>query len=375
MAEGKRVNWTAIILTLLGLIVASVLVYVFSLGGEQPRAGATGDEPGQPPAAPAFEKPDSEVLVTSVTNNTVVGFAIDTSTGQLIDPATPSRVVGGALNPGAWVGVRAPFGIAVDSGGKFFVANQGDGASPPSVTLFKADADGATAAYDIHAGAATQLVKPQGVALRRNPRSLLVGNWVDPPVAGLASGVLEFSTQSGATAPTGNIAGSNTTIATPMGIAIDVSTKVYVVDSASDRILVFQPQPGTNSNGTPIAIIAGDQTLLDRPAHIAVDGQGNVFVSNQRGNKSKPGYITVYGPNPNGNVAPTRVIGVPGGSLGSTQLRRPFGVAVHALGTLFVTEDDELLVFAANAVNNDAPIQRSIYNGLDYVTAIAVRDP
>ena len=34
MAEGKQVNWTGIILALLGLLVVSYVVYYFGLGGE-----------------------------------------------------------------------------------------------------------------------------------------------------------------------------------------------------------------------------------------------------------------------------------------------------------------------------------------------------
>jgi hypothetical protein len=371
MAENKPVNRTAIVLALLGVMVVSILVYVFSLGGDQ--SAGSGDS--TPEAPPPFEKPASEVLVANVGSNAVVGYAIDGSTGLVADVTTPSRVIGGSLNPGSWVGIRSPFGVTVDSGGKIFVSNQGDAASPPSVTLFPADADGPTPNYDIHTGPAAQLSKPQGIVLRRNPRALLVSNWIDPPVAGQFSGVLEFSTQSGMNAPTGQIAGVATTISTPMGVALDASTNVYVVDAASDRVLIFQPQPGTRSNGAPIGVISGDQTMLDRPAHVAIDGLGNVYVSNLRSNKSKPGYVTIFPPNSNGNVAPVRVLGVPGASLGTTQLRQPIGVAVHARGTLFVTQDDELLVFASSASGNDAPLQRIQHPGLNYATAVSVRDP
>jgi hypothetical protein len=108
---------------------------------------------------------------------------------------------------------------------------------------------------------------------------------------------------------------------------------------------------------------------------VAIDGLGNVYVSNLRSNKSKPGYVTIFPPNSNGNVAPVRVLGVPGASLGTTQLRQPIGVAVHARGTLFVTQDDELLVFASSASGNDAPLQRIQHPGLNYATAVSVRDP
>jgi hypothetical protein len=378
MADGKQINWTAILLALLAGGILSFIVYVFypaSSPGPDDQMGAGTGGPEPEPAPVPFEKPVSEVLVAGVSSNAIVGYAINAQTGLVIDPANPSRVIGGSNNPRSWVGVRSPFGIAVDSGGKIFVSNQGDAANPPSVTLFPASADGPNPGYDIHTGPASELVKPQGIALRRNPRSLLVSNWIDPPIPGQVSSVLEFSTQPVSGVPSGRLAGATTTIAAPMGVALDVSTRVYVADAASNRVLVFQPQPGSPWNGAPLRVIAGAQTLLDRPAHVAVDGQGNLYVTNLRGNKSRPGYITVYAPDADGNVAPTRTLGVPGGSIGNTTLRHPFGVAVHAAGTLFVTDDDELLVFAAGATGNDSPAQRIQHPKLNYATAVAVRDP
>jgi hypothetical protein len=68
----------------------------------------------------------------------------------------------------------------------------------------------------------------------------------------------------------------------PRGIAVDSSGDVYVVDGASgeERVMVFRPKtPGDFRE----YIYVEEMAKGDRPAHVAVDDLGNVYVSNSAG--------------------------------------------------------------------------------------------
>jgi hypothetical protein len=59
---------------------------------------------------------------------------------------------------------------------------------------------------------------------------------------------------------------------------------------------------GASGNATPTATIAGGNTGLANPHGIALDGAGNIYVGNQDGS------ITVYAAGASGNATPTATI-------------------------------------------------------------------
>jgi hypothetical protein len=359
-------------------LVAAFIALILALGLTVMRFGqapSPGGAPPEPPPPPPFESPPSEVVVACVGTNALVGYEID-GTGLIINPTAPSRVIGGALNPGTWAGVRSPFGLAIDGGGRMFVSNLGDAGTPPSITEFENTANGPTPSYLTYAGVTSQLVKPQGLALRRTPRSLMAANWIDPPVAGRQSEVFELAVSNATSAPTGSIRGPAPGFAGPAGVAIDAAQNVIITDAIQNAVFVFTPQPGATFTGAPVRTITGPATLLDRPISVAVDGQGTIYVVNLRNDDSQYGYVSVYAPSATGDVAPVRVLGVPFGAGPVPVLTRPFGIAVHSLDqTIYVTQHNELLVFPATASGNATPTQQVTDPKLNYVTAVAVRGP
>jgi len=70
---------------------------------------------------------------------------------------------------------------------------------------------------------------------------------------------------------------------------------------------------GASGNATPTATIAGGNTGLDNPFGIALDGAGNIYAANLPGNS-----ITVYAAGASGNATPTATI-----SGNNTGLNRP----------------------------------------------------
>jgi hypothetical protein len=301
-------------------------------------------------------------LVVSQGSNIITGHALDAN-GTVT--AAPARVIGDSVSQNN-TGLRGTFGLALGKADVIYAANHGDNGTPPSITVYAPDANGNIAPSTVITGPASGLTKPQGLVIRRNTDSILVANWVDPPATGHDSSVIEFPVGSADSRPSGSIGGNSTGIAAPGGVALDSQSHVYVSEPASNRILIFEPRPGTQHNSAPIRTIAGSNTLLNRPTGMALDGQGNLFVVNL-GNDS----ITVYAPTASGNAAPMRRLGGPGAV--STRLQQPYGIALDSAGHLFVTQGNSFLVFAANATGSQAPLQVVTDPHLNYTTGIAVR--
>ena len=120
-----------------------------------------------------------------------------------------------------------------------------------------------------------------------------------------ASPVRGWKTSSELKAPTATIAGGNTGLFTPVGIARDGAGNIYVTDASNNSITVYAA--GASGNVSPTATIAGGNTGLIQPIGIALDGAGNIYVTS--GNSSM-----VYAAGASGNATPTATIA--GGNTG-----------------------------------------------------------
>ena len=74
-----------------------------------------------------------------------------------------------------------------------------------------------------------------------------------------------------------------------------------MTEESKSTVIVFGA--GASGNATPTAMIGGSNTGLSQPIGIAVDGAGNILVSNYSNNT-----IRVFAPGANGNVTPTATI-------------------------------------------------------------------
>jgi sugar lactone lactonase YvrE len=258
-----------------------------------------------------------------------------------------------------------PWGIAVDRDQNIYVSSpglRGDG----YVTVYKPDATGNLApSLRIGGSPSNLLCYPFGIAVMSPltmPTAVYVAN------AGCGGFVIAFGVDSGGrVTELGTIAGPNTGIAAPWGVAVDASNDVYVADYAANAITVYAY--GAYGNVAPIRTIAGALTGLSGPAGLAVDPSGNLYVANFDGNT-----IAVFPALADGDVAPSAIIA---GS--ATGLNGPFGVALDAVARLYVTNyyGPSAVVFAAG-INGDVSPTETIAGAktqMRYPEGIAVSVP
>jgi DNA-binding beta-propeller fold protein YncE len=148
------------------------------------------------------------------------------------------------------------------------------------------------------AGSATQLNAPAGIAFGIGG-NIFVTN-------GIGSVTVYARNARGNAAPLRTIAGSATGLALPRAIAFDASGKRFYVANARAGGSITAYGVNATGNSAPAMKIAGAKTGLNSPSGVAIDAAGYVYVSNlpQNGN----GFVTVYAPGSNGNVAPVQRI-------------------------------------------------------------------
>src|SRR5438552_7737169 len=160
---------------------------------------------------------------------------------------------------------------------------------------------------------------------------------------------------SGNATPTATIAGDNTGLSFPFGVALDGAGNIYVTNSASsvggsNSITVYAA--GASGNATPAATIAGGNTGLDFPTGIALDGTGNIYVGNSGGNITVDGSITVYAAGASGSATPTATI-----ASGNTVLSIQQGIALDGAGNIYVANivSNSITIYAAGTNGNATP--------------------
>jgi hypothetical protein len=147
----------------------------------------------------------------------------------------------------------------------------------------------------------------------------------------------------GEASPIRVLRGHATRLSRPAHVAFDSRGRMYVANT-DGHVTVYRE--GAGGNAAPLRTIAGRNTLLRHPAKLALAAGDTLMVLNTFGLSgwqypSGPGYstVTVYAPDAAGDVEPVRSIVVNGGtrSAGSRlRLTTPTGMAVDRNGSVYV---------------------------------------
>jgi hypothetical protein len=158
--------------------------------------------------------------------------------------------------------------------------------------------------------------------------------------------------------PYATIVGSRTGLGETHALALDPEGNIYVSQGGSIEVFPAHPSAGQHDQA-PSAFIVGANTGVSEPMGMAFDRSTHLYVADE-------GYqgILVFGAHANGNLAPIATIAGP-----RTGFTYPQGVALDADGNIYVSqfdpdapEDDgsEILEFAAGASGNVMPIAKLV---------------
>lgn len=255
--------------------------------------------------------------VSSGTISTVAGSITDTN-----NPNTTGPGYGGDGGPATSAQLLAPSGVAVDSYGNLFIADQGNNVirevSNGNIVTFGSDNPNALK-LKTPAGVAIDSLGNLFIADKGNHRIVKVtpdGTWT--VIAG--NGTSGFSGDNGAA--------TKAMLSFPSAVAVDSAGQIYIADSLNSRIrLVSTSGVITTIAGTGRPAYSGDggpatSAALYDPPGIAVDAGGNVYVADA--NNERVRYLQALPTVPNGAVVNGASFQV-GGSISPGALATVFG--------------------------------------------------
>ena len=276
-------------------------------------------------------------LIGVATRNTQAALFVANQTANLVTvyslnsqgDAVPISTIGDPYELGA------PIGLALDAGGKLYVAGSGI-ANNSNVTVYGACANGSVAPVAIFKGSATGLNGAGGVALDSSGKIYVTNGFGGPSSSGSINVYAPLGPSMGLLnqAPLAVIGGENTGLNVPIGIALDAAGTIYAANEFGNSITVYPPLG--NSTGTldeaPLATISGQTTELVAPTSIALDQNARIYVTNGFGPS-----ITVYPPlgNMTGTLSEAPITIISGSNTG---LNLPEGVAVDRAGNILVSD-------------------------------------
>lgn len=174
---------------------------------------------------------------------------------------------------GSNTGLTNPYGIAVDASRNIYVLP-----SDKSIIACAAGAHGNVAPIRTIAGSKTRLSGPIGIAVDASSNIYVVNN-NDDSVTVYAAGA------KGNVAPIQTIIGPKPQMHSPYGIAVDAKSNIYVVNNnggvgGSDYGSVTVYVAGATGNILPIRQIGGNNPGLDSPVGLALDASDNLYILN-----------------------------------------------------------------------------------------------
>jgi uncharacterized protein (TIGR03437 family) len=308
------------------------------------------------------------------------GLAIDGSGDILVADTGNAEArqfkAGGNINSVGELEGGAPYGVAVDQAGNFYVTDEEPSFPSEMPHILKLAPGGTTTViagngpdgFSGDDGPATLAVlnTPQGLAVDA-AGNIYVADYGNHRVRKIdTSGNINTIAGNGKTLFSGDNGPAMSAGIDPFDLALDSAGDILVVDQFNNRIRKIAPNNTiTTVVGTGLTGYSGDggpatEALLNLPTGIALDGSGNMYIADE-GNRvvrrvTASGLITTIA----GNGALTPSSG-DGGPATAAQLD-PFSVAVDAVGNVYVTDsfNDHVRLLTPETVK---PASMSIVSG------------
>ena len=276
---------------------------------------------------------------------------VDAGTGIISTIAgTGARGYGGDGGPATEAHLNHPLGVAIDGAGNVYIADADnhrirkvDAATGTISTLA-----GTTEVEDGGPATSSRLVQPRSVAVDGTGHVYITDLWshsirrVDA-----FTGAISTLAGTGARGYGGDGGpASEAQLSEPEAVAVDSADNVYIADSANQRIRRVDATTGTISTiaGSGHWDYGGDgspatESHLRHPRGVAVDGAGNVYISDSGNNRIRKvdaatGTIsTIAGTGARG-------YGGDGGPATEAHLHHPLGVAIDGAGNVYIADAD-----------------------------------
>lgn len=286
-----------------------------------------------------------------------------TPTGVVTLLAGMPGVIGSANGPGIGTATFSrPTGVAVDAAGNVYVADYNNDRirkiDPSGVVTTVA---GGTTGTADGVGVLAQFDNPFGVALNSAGTLLYVSDQNNQSVREITLLTGAVITHAGLTGTGGYVNGTNVAARfnTPKGIAVDGAGNVYVADSGNLVVRKIAAGGGvTTLAGDPaVPFLAGFNdgpgagvlfsalfviSPYGGPCGVAVDGAGNVYVTDQGAPVPPINGHTIRKITPGGSVTTLAgAVGISGAANGigiAARFNHPAGIAVDSLGRLYVAD-------------------------------------
>jgi hypothetical protein len=236
--------------------------------------------------------------------------------------------------------LNGPFGVAVDSVGNLFIT---DFSRIRKVTngVITTVAGNGTRGYSGDDGPATsaQLYEPTGVAVDF-AGNLYIADDGNERVRKVANGVITTVAGNGTRGYSGDNGPATSAELWPSAVAVDAAGNLYIADGGNERVRKVANGEITTVAGNGTQGYSGDNgpavsAQLDGPSHVAVDATGNLYITDSYDNlirKVANGVITTVAGG--GNLLGDNVPATSGA------LNYPEGVAVDSVGNLFIADTD-----------------------------------